>query len=270
MILLAFETATEACSVALWVDGEVRERFELAPRRHAELALPWAEQLLAEAGIARSQLDAIAVGRGPGAFTGVRLGVALAQGIALALDRQVVPVSTLAALAMRAYPLLLSLAGEEEKKGSESFSASTTSGPWASCSTEDDSDPLFSFAAIDARMGEVYSAAYRIADSTAITLSQERVSTPDAIELPDADADARWLGVGTGFAAANGVLRRRLGARLHALDATALPHAADVAKLAAAAFARGEALPPERLEPAYLRDHVALTLAEQQARRDAR
>ena len=73
MKLLAFETATEACSVAVYVDGEVRERFEIAPRRHAELALPWAEQLLAEAGIARSQLDAVALSRGPGAFTGVRL-----------------------------------------------------------------------------------------------------------------------------------------------------------------------------------------------------
>ena len=99
MKLLAFETSTEACSVALWLDGEVRERFEVAPRRHAELALPWADALLAEAGVAKSQLDAIAVSRGPGAFTGVRLGVALAQGIALALDRPAVPVSTLAALA---------------------------------------------------------------------------------------------------------------------------------------------------------------------------
>ena len=102
MKLLAFETATEACSVAVYVDGEVRERFEVAPRRHAELALPWADALLAEAGVAKSQLDAIAVGRGPGAFTGVRLAVALAQGIALALDRPVLPVSTLAALATRA------------------------------------------------------------------------------------------------------------------------------------------------------------------------
>ena len=99
MKLLAFETATEACSVALYLDGEVHERFDIAPRRHAELSLPWADALLAEAGLARSQLDAIAVGRGPGAFTGVRLAIALAQGIALALDRPVVPVSTLAVLA---------------------------------------------------------------------------------------------------------------------------------------------------------------------------
>ncbi|MEO8743427.1 MAG: tRNA (adenosine(37)-N6)-threonylcarbamoyltransferase complex dimerization subunit type 1 TsaB, partial [Lysobacteraceae bacterium] len=90
MKLLAIETATEACSVALSIDGEVRERFEIAPRRHGELVLPWADALLTEAGIVKSQLDAIAVGRGPGAFTGVRLAVAIAQGIALALDRPVV------------------------------------------------------------------------------------------------------------------------------------------------------------------------------------
>ena len=78
MKLLALETATEACSVAVLVDGEVHERFEIAPRRHAELALPWAGQLLAEVGVAKSQLDAIAVGRGPGAFTGVRLAIAIA------------------------------------------------------------------------------------------------------------------------------------------------------------------------------------------------
>ena len=79
MKLLAIETSTEACSVALWIDGEVRERFEIAPRRHTELVLPWAGELLADAGISKSQLDALAVGRGPGAFTGVRLAVALVQ-----------------------------------------------------------------------------------------------------------------------------------------------------------------------------------------------
>lgn len=231
MKLLAFETATEACSVAIYSDGDIRERFELAPRRHAELALPWAEQLLAEAGIAKSQLDAIAIGRGPGAFTGVRLAIALAQGIALALDRPIVAVSTLAALAM-------------QSRGERIL------------------------AAIDARMGEVYSAAFARAGDDLVALSAEAVAAPGAIALPD-DAHA-WHGVGTGFAAGEGALQRRLGSRLSTIDATALPHAADVARLAVPAYLRGEALAPERVEPAYLRDNVALTIAEQQALRASR
>ncbi|TKR34109.1 tRNA (adenosine(37)-N6)-threonylcarbamoyltransferase complex dimerization subunit type 1 TsaB [Luteimonas gilva] len=231
MKLLAFETATEACSVALWIDGQVRERFEIAPRRHAELALPWAEALLAEAGLAKSQLDAIAVGRGPGAFTGVRLAIAVAQGIALALDKPAVPVSTLAALAMR---------GEGPRM----------------------------LAAIDARMGEVYAAAFRREGEELALQSTETVGAPHDVRLPDSEPD--WEGVGTGFAAAEGYLQRSLVSQLRRVDATALPHAADVARLAAAAFARGESVAPERLEPAYLRDNVALTLAQQQALRDSR
>ena len=234
MKLLAFETATEGCSVAVLVDGDVRERFEVAPRRHAELALPWADALLAEAGVAKSQLDAVAVGRGPGAFTGVRLAIALAQGIALALDRPVVPVSTLAALAARA----------------------------------PGSGPAQILAAIDARMGEVYSAAFVRRDGAPLALSAESVSAPDGVVLPA--GEGAWQGGGTGFAAGEGVLAACLRTRLSAVDATALPRAADVARLAAIAFARGEALSPERVEPAYLRDNVALTLVEQQALRDSR
>ena len=228
MKLLAFETATEACSVALWLDGEVRERFELAPRRHAELALPWADDLLREAGVRRSELDAIAVGRGPGAFTGVRLAIAVAQGIALALDRPVVPVSTLAALALQARaPRVV--------------------------------------AAIDARMNEVYVAAYHREGDDVVLLDRERVAKPDTVALPEA---GDWVGMGTGFAAVGGTLPRVLG--LSRFDATALPHAADIACLAALAYARGEQVAPERAEPAYLRDNVALTLAEQRAAREAK
>ena len=230
MKLLAFETATEACSVAVLVDGEVRERFEVAPRRHAELSLPLAEQLLAEAGVARSQLDAIAVGRGPGAFTGVRLAVALAQGIALALDRPVVPVSTLAALAAR---------GRDGRV----------------------------VAAIDARMGEVYLGMFEVAAGQVRALGGEAVLRPDLAPLPP---QGGWQGVGTGFAAAEGALAARLGACLEGADPTALPRAADVARLGALAFSRGQAIAPERLEPAYLRDNVALTLVEQQALRASR
>ena len=230
MKLLAFETATEACSVALWIDGEVRERFELAPRRHAELSLPWAEQLLADAGIAKSQLDGIAVGRGPGAFTGVRLAIALAQGIALALDRPVVAISTLAALAM-------------QSRGERIL------------------------AAIDARMGEVYLGAFVRKGDDLVATADEAVLKPDAAPLPEG---MEWHGVGTGFSASDSALQARLQPHLLAVDAGALPHAGDVARLGALGFVRGEALAPDRIEPAYLRNNVALTLAEQQALRDSR
>lgn len=237
MKLLAFETSTEALSVALSIDGQVRERFELAPRRHAELALPWADELLAQAGLRRSQLDGIAVGRGPGAFTGVRLAIALVQGIALALDRPVVAVSTLAALAMRAQDAV----------------------PGAT---------LRVLAAIDARMGEVYSGAFELRDGDARALDEEHVGAPGSVIVPGGEGG--WIGVGTGFGAADGALSSGLSARFASIDATQLPHAADVARLGAQAFARGEAVAAERVEPAYLRNNVALTLQEQQALRDSK
>ena len=226
MILLALETGTEACSVALWIDGDVRERFEVAPRRHAELVLPWTDALLAEAGVRKSQLDAIACGRGPGAFTGVRLAVALTQGLALALDRPVLGISTLAALALDA--------------------------------PAQDGEPIL--AAIDARMGEVYVGGY-VRDTEGLsTCMDEALAPPQAVDAAQA---AAWVGVGTGFGAVDGALVARLGTRLRSFDADALPHAAAVARLAAISYARGEAIAPERLEPAYLRDKVALTLVEQ-------
>lgn len=232
MKLLAFETATEACSVALHVDGQVLERFEIAPRRHAELSLPWAEALLAEAGISRRQLDGIALSRGPGAFTGVRLAIAIAQGIALALDRPLLPVSTLQVLALRA-------PAEETQI----------------------------LSVIDARMGELYAARFQRVEGLPVACEAERVCVPAAVALPDG---LQAYGVGSGFAAADGVLAAQLGAGLRGFDATALPRASDVLTLAAPAFARGEGIAAERVEPAYLRDNVALTLVEQQAAREAK
>lgn len=234
MKLLAFETATEACSVALWIDGDVRERFEIAPRRHAELSLPWAEQLLVEAGIAKGQLDAIAVGRGPGAFTGVRLAIAVAQGIALALDLPVVPVSTLAALAA-SLPSLPLQRGESTRI----------------------------LAAIDARMGEIYMGSFVRNDSGMTALTEECVVKPDAAIV----IDGHWHGVGTGFAAADNALQAHLQSQLVSVNANALPHAADVARLAVIAFSQGQGTAPESIAPAYLRNNVALTLVEQQALR---
>ncbi|MEI7036562.1 tRNA (adenosine(37)-N6)-threonylcarbamoyltransferase complex dimerization subunit type 1 TsaB [Fulvimonas yonginensis] len=226
MNLLAIETSTEACSVALVHGEQVIARSELAPRRHAELALPMAAALLAEAGLGKHALDAIAVGRGPGAFTGVRLGVALAQGMALALDRPVVPVSSLAALALEA--------------------------------PEDETSIL---AVIDARMGEIYAACYR-RDGTGglVALDAERVCAPEALTLPEAPA---WAVVGSGWTTYADVLRGYLTGKLQHADGERYPQARHVAELAVREYQAGRAVPPEQALPVYLRDKVALTLAEQ-------
>ncbi len=229
--ILAIETSTEACSVALLTRDGIIERHEIAPRRHTGLVLPWADELLAQAGIKKSQLDAIAVGRGPGAFTGVRLAIALVQGMAMALEKPVLPVSTLAALAMQA-------------SGNETI-----------------------LAAIDARMGEIYLGCFQRDDDGLVSpICAETLVSPDAPALPGA---ACWQGVGTGFAASQSALQTAMAGRLVRCDANALPHAGDIARLAARAWQRGEAMAPDHLEPAYLRDKVALTISEQDSKRHA-
>lgn len=228
MNLLAIETSTESCSVALHHAGRVIARSELAPRRHAELVLPMADSLLAEAGIRRRQLDAVAVGRGPGAFTGVRLAVSLAQGMALGLDLPVIPVSSLAALALDAPDNGAAVA-----------------------------------ALIDARMGEVYAACYR-RDAAGLLqpLDTERVCPPDQLQLP---AGESWNVIGSGWDSYRTVLAARIPAPRWS-EGERYPQARAVAVLAAAEYAAGRALPPEQALPLYLRDKVALTLAEQRAR----
>ncbi|MDQ6646666.1 MAG: tRNA (adenosine(37)-N6)-threonylcarbamoyltransferase complex dimerization subunit type 1 TsaB [Pseudomonadota bacterium] len=228
MNLLAIETATEACSVALVHGNELIARSEIAPRRHTELVLPMADQLLAEAGISRLALDAIAVGRGPGAFTGVRLGVSLAQGMALALDIPVVTVSSLAALALEA--------------------------------PEEDGDTAI-LAVIDARMGEIYAASYRRdGNGGLVVLDEEHICRPEALRLSEAGA---WQVVGSGWATYATVLSQRLTGTLHSADGVRYPQAAHVAELAMREFKAGHAQAPELALPVYLRDKVAMTLVEQ-------
>jgi tRNA threonylcarbamoyladenosine biosynthesis protein TsaB len=229
MNLLAIETATEACSVALLHGDALIERSEIAPRRHAELVLPMAESLLAEAGIVRRQLDAIAVGRGPGAFTGVRLAISVAQGLALALDIPVVPVSSLAALAMQA-----------PRNGAAIL------------------------AAIDARREEIYAGAFRFdADGLVEPLDRERVLAASTLELPEAEA---WNVLGTGWSAYGDAIRERLPSPPRWAAGDRYPQARDVVRLAAPLFAAGKGVQPEQALPVYLRDKVALTLEEQQRR----
>jgi len=221
MRLIAIETATEQCSAALWLDGEVLSVSERAPRRHGELILGQIEGLLAQAGIERGSLDGIAVGRGPGAFTGVRLGLGVAQGIAFALDRPVVPVSTLQALAQQAL--------------------------------RDGSEPAAVLAALDARMGEVYWSLCPVRNGLVDTAA-EQVTAPAAVtvEWPPGDR----CGLGSGFAAYPELVAG-VGLEASAVDADALPDAREVAVLAVEAWERGEAVSPEAAQPVYVRDDVA-------------
>lgn len=226
MNLLAIETATESCSAALLSGERLLVRSELAPRRHAELLLPMCEDVLAEAGLRRTDLDAVAVGCGPGAFTGVRLAISAAQGIALALDIPVVTVSSLAALAMQA---------------------------------PDNGAAIL--AVIDARMGEIYAGIFRrTPDGLVEALATEFVGPVSALGLPAASA---WNVVGSGWSAHGDALRARLPCAPAWADGERYPQAADVARLAAPQARAGRGVAPEQALPVYLRDKVALTSAEQ-------
>lgn len=227
MNLLAIETSTECCSVALSQGDELIVRSELAPRRHAELLLPMCEAVLAEAGLSRRQLDAVAVGRGPGAFTGVRLAISAAQGIALALDLPVVPVSSLAALALQA-------AGDHPRI----------------------------LAVIDARMGEIYSGTFaRNRDGLVDPIGPECVSTANALVVAQ---EFSWSVVGSGLSRYADIIVERLGSPPVAMQAECFPQAAAVAQLALHALKSSKGVSAEQALPVYLRDKVALTSKERQ------
>jgi tRNA threonylcarbamoyladenosine biosynthesis protein TsaB len=220
MRLIALDTSTEACSVALALDGKVRSRFEMTERSHAELVLPMVDSLLAEAGATLASLDAVAFGRGPGGFTGVRIAAGVAQGLAYGADLPVVPVSSLAAVAEP----LLAAPGQR----------------LLVCN--------------DARMGEVYWAVFeRDADGGLRALTAERVSPPG-------DVDVAGLAVeraaGNGLAA-QPALRGRLESVGVAVVDGAWPRAEAVLAIGAREFAAGRSVSPADAVPVYVRDDVA-------------
>ena len=215
---MAIDTATEACSAALISGGEIIEEYELAPRRHAELILPMVDRLLARTGLGLTDMDALAFGRGPGAFTGLRIAAGVAQGLAFAAGLPVIPVSTLAALA---------LSGNDV--------------PGRLC-------------AIDARMGEIYWCAYTLdADGLPAAASPERVSGPGDVTIPGAGP---WFGLGSGWASYADILKAGLGDAYAGHRGDCYPRAQHIAAIARREFEAGRALPPEQAVPVYLRDRV--------------
>ena len=227
MRILAFDTSTEACTVALGDDAHWVERTEHAGSRHSELLLPMIQALLDEGGLALAQLDGIAFGAGPGSFTGLRIACGVAQGLALGADLPVVGVTSLEALAEAAH---------------------ATHG-WTRL-----------VAALDARMQEVYFAAFERERGRWRTEIEPCVLAPDAVPVPD----GRWNGAGNGFAVYP-ALRDRLTDVLSCCDERALPNAVAIGKLALPRFAAGRGVAARDAAPLYVRHRVALTAVERAA-----
>lgn len=229
MKLLVIDTSTEWCSAALWLDGRILARRVLAGQRHSSLLLPMVDELLRESATSLRQLDGIGYGAGPGSFTGLRIACAVTQGLALGADLPVVGVSTLESIA--------------EQAGAEHV-----------------------LAVLDARMAEVYWAAYQRDGAGWRCVTEPALALPESVCVPGGND---WMGAGNGFVVLGEELRSRLAAQLTRIDDSLMPDAAAMAGLAAQAFERGEGRDAALAAPVYLRDKVALTIDERRAKKSA-
>jgi tRNA threonylcarbamoyladenosine biosynthesis protein TsaB len=233
MRLLALDAATENCSVALLCDGEVVERGAESGKAHSHQLLAMVAEVLAERNLTLAQLDGIAASIGPGAFTGVRITVAVAQGLAFGAGLRVAAISTLEALALQAYTLAPAAAGAPQV-----------------------------LACLDARMSEVYWGCFSADVRQGVrATAPARVGAPESVVLPTVPC----LGIGRGFAAYP-ALATLPGLELPPGAATAAMRARDCATLGALRFELGLDVDAADLQPLYLRDKVALTEAERAAR----
>ncbi|MDT8281396.1 MAG: tRNA (adenosine(37)-N6)-threonylcarbamoyltransferase complex dimerization subunit type 1 TsaB [Gammaproteobacteria bacterium] len=236
MKILAIDTATEACSAALYIDGEainsgITTQYQLAPRQHSRLILQMADDLLKQAAISINALDAIAFGRGPGSFMGLRIAAGVVQGIAFAHELPVIPVSTLKTMAQRVY----------QETGNSHV-----------------------LAAIDARMDEVYWAAYTMQDQRWCLHGAESVISPDNVILPEMpvqsgenQSDPLWVGAGTGWSSYKDRLLLAADCQLSLILPECFPSAEAMVKLAAIEFAAGNTVLAAEAIPVYLRNDVA-------------
>jgi len=226
--LLALDTSSEGCSAALLVDGEITERFELAPRGHTRLLMPMVRELLAEKALMPADLEVLAFACGPGSFTGLRIATGVVQGLAWGLNIPVVPVSSLAAVALGAI---------DRMKLSENDRVAV---------------------AFDARMSEVYWGCFAYQNSQPVLLGNERVCAPSAVTLADSaesDKPVRWFGAGQGWALQSD-MPKGVSERMVSVDDSIVPRASWVARLAVTGFEQGKAVPAEQAQPVYIRDEI--------------
>ena len=221
--ILALDTATENCSVALLSDGKIYSRSEVSPRGHANKILPMVDDVLKEAGLTLTDLDALAFGHGPGSFTGVRIGTGIAQGLAFGADLPMIGISTLAAMAQATY----------RKHGK-----------------------THAVCAIDARMSEVYWGRFVRQENGVWQAADEECVIPPAELCVATEADGhKWAQAGTGWEAYQQELT---SLKLEREPTNVLfPEAEDIVVLAEQALAAGKTVTPEEASPVYLRDKVA-------------
>lgn len=233
--IIAIETATEACSAALLIKKAGKQslykRFQLAPREHTKLILPMLDEVLAEAKLQLADVDAIAFGRGPGAFTGLRIATGIAQGLALSVDKPTIPVSSLHAMALAANK------DAEPKKNEQSI-----------------------VVAIDARMGEVYWAEYNIVEGKVELIGEEQLSSPEVMfKKTEIFAQTRQVNViGSGWDEYIDRFEESYSISINLNHFTKrFPDAVEVSELALLSFEKGETYSLEDAQPVYLRNNVA-------------
>lgn len=224
-VILALDSSSDACSVALLINGQLHARHEIASKSHTQRLLPMVDELLAEHELGLAQLDAIAFGRGPGSFTGLRICMGVVQGLAFGSARPVLPVSTLEAIALQ---------------------VQRTRPAWQGRI----------LVALDARMSEVYWALFDTQNGQLQRLGDEYVTSPEALLAHDLLAgDTPLLAAGSGFSYAP--LQALAEARATECWLTLVPRAEDIALLAAPRLAAGEAQAIADAELVYLRDSVS-------------
>jgi tRNA threonylcarbamoyladenosine biosynthesis protein TsaB len=220
--LIALETSTEYCSLAVLRGAKVFERSFHAGQRHSELALPALRELLQQAGLDMQAIEGIAYGAGPGSFTGLRIACGIAQGLALARNLPVAGIGTLLALA--------------EDCGANKV-----------------------IACLDARMGEVYHAAYRKSGGKWIEMHAPALYRPHGV--PQVEG-RDWVGCGSGFRVHAAALAQCYDGKISRTDADAIPNAAAMLRLAQPVFAAGQGVDAAAAVPIYVRDKVALKTSE--------
>ncbi|WP_196138068.1 tRNA (adenosine(37)-N6)-threonylcarbamoyltransferase complex dimerization subunit type 1 TsaB [Aliikangiella sp. G2MR2-5] len=236
--ILALDASTEACSVALYNRGEVTEFYKLAPREHAKLLLPRVEMLLADSGLTLTQLDAIACNLGPGAFTGIRIAVAVAQGLAFGAQLPTIGISSLENMAYTGF-----------SQASVSSNTGQNSNKHWIC-------------AIDARMNEIYMAAYSVStEGKANCIFEPCVISPEAVDwskIGNQESRARFNLIGSGWQAYQDQLfSDESGLTPSFLFADGYPRAKHSLQLAVKRFNANEVSQPNELQPVYLRNNVA-------------